>query len=107
MSAVKLIVIYPTPTDVEAFEKLYTNEHVPMAVEKLEGKTKIVASKVLGSPQGDPPFYRIAEVHFPSMEALQACAASDGGKETLGHAVSISSGGAPIFLVAEEATFSF
>lgn len=107
MSAVKLIVIYPTPTDVEAFEKLYTNEHVPMAVEKLEGKTKIVASKVLGSPQGDSPFYRIAEVHFPSMEALQACAASDGGKETLGHAVSISSGGAPIFLVAEEATFSF
>jgi uncharacterized protein (TIGR02118 family) len=107
MSAVKLIVIYPTPTDVAAFEKLYTDEHVPMAVEKLEGKTKLVASKVLGSPQGDPPFYRIAEVHFPSMEALQACAASEGGKETLGHAVKISSGGAPIFLVAEEETFTF
>lgn len=107
MSAVKLIVIYPTPTDVEAFEKVYTDEHVPMAVEKLAGKTKLVASKVIGSPQGDPPFYRIAEVHFPSMEALQACAASDGGKETLGHAVKISSGGSPIFLVAEEESFSF
>lgn len=107
MSAVKLIVIYPTPTDVAAFEKAYTDEHVPMAVEKLEGKTKLVASKILGSPQGNPPFYRIAEVHFPSMEALQTCAASEGGKETLGHAVSISSGGTPIFLVAEEETFSF
>ncbi|HEY7544237.1 MAG TPA: ethyl tert-butyl ether degradation protein EthD, partial [Blastocatellia bacterium] len=32
---------------------------------------------------------------------------SEGGKETLAHAVSISSGGSPIFLVAEEETFNF
>lgn len=107
MSAVKLVVIYPTPTDVETFEKAYTDEHVPMAVEKLDGKTKIVASRVIGSPMGTPPFYRIAEIHFPSMEALQACAASEGGQATLGHAVEISSGGTPIFLVAEEETFTF
>ena len=41
------------------------------------------------------------------MQAPQACAASDGGKEVLAHAVKISSGGPPIFLVAEEETFSF
>jgi uncharacterized protein (TIGR02118 family) len=103
----KLIVIYPRPTDVEAFEKVYQNEHVPLAVAKLAGKTKMVATKVLGSPQGTPPFYRIAEVYFPSMEALEACATSDGGKEALAHAVKISSGGPPIFLVAEEETFTF
>ena len=107
MAGVKLIVIYPRPKDIEAFEQVYQKEHVPMAVERLGGKTKIVASKVAGSPQGTPAFYRIAEVHFPSMAALEACAASQGGKETLAHAVSISSGGAPIFLVAEEETFSF
>ena len=78
-----------------------------MAVEKLAGKTKLVATKVVASPQGTAPFYRIAEVHFPSMQALQACAASEGGKQTLAHAVAISSGGAPIFLVAEEETFNF
>ena len=78
-----------------------------MAVEKLAGKTKLVATKVVASPQGTPPFYRIAEVHFHSMQALQDCAASEGGKQTLAHAVSISSGGAPIFLVAEEETFTF
>ncbi len=107
MAGVKLVVMYPRPTDIAAFEKLYQEEHIPMAVEKLMGKTKVVATKVLDSPQGEPPFYRIAEVHFPSMEALQACAASDGGKETLAHAVSISSGGSPVFLVAEEETFTF
>jgi uncharacterized protein (TIGR02118 family) len=107
MSNVKLIVVYPRPKDIESFERVYKNEHVPMAVAKLGGKTKIVASKIIGSPQGTPPFHRIAEIHFPSMEALQACAASDGGKQTLANAVAISSGGAPIFLVAEEEVFEF
>jgi hypothetical protein len=78
-----------------------------MAVEKLAGKTKIVASKIVGSPQGTPPFHRIAEIYFPSMEALQACAASEGGKQTIANAVAISSGGAPIFLVAGEEVFVF
>ena len=107
MAGVKFIVIYPRPADIDDFEKLYQDKHVPMAVEKLVGKTKFVATKVLDSPQGTPPFYRIAEIHFPSMEALQTCAASDGAKETLAHAVSISTGGSPIFLVAEEETFTF
>jgi uncharacterized protein (TIGR02118 family) len=107
MAAVKLIVMYPTPTDVATFERLYQEEHVPMAASKLQGKTKLVATKVVGAPQGKPAFYRIAEVHFPSMEALQACAASDGGKETLAHAAKISSGGPPVMLVAEEQTFTF
>ena len=107
MPDVKLVVIYPRPTDIPAFEKVYTNEHVPLAVAKLGGKTKIVATKIVGSPQGLPPFYRIAEVYFPSMQALEACAASDGGKEALAHAVKISTGGPPIFLVAEEEIFTF
>ena len=105
--AVKLIVIYPRPKDIQAFETVYKRDHVPMAVKKLAGKTKIVATRVLGSPQGKPAFHRIAEIHFPSMEALEACASSEGCKQTLANAVSISSGGAPIFLVAEEETFVF
>ena len=65
----------------EAFEKLHQEEHVPMIVDKLVGKTRFVATKVVATPDGTPPpFYRIAEVHFPSLEALQACAQSAGGK---------------------------
>ena len=107
MAGAKLIVIYPRPTDIDAFDKVYSEEHVPMAVEKLSGKTRIVDTKIVGSPQGVSPFHVIAEVHFPTIEALQSCAASDGGKETLAHAVSISSGGSPIFLVAEEQVYDF
>src|SRR5262245_9789820 len=107
MAGVKFIVIYPRPTDIETFEKLYQEEHVPMAVEKLPGKTKFVATRVLDSPQGTPSFYRIAEIHFPSVEALQACAASAGAQEAFAHAAKISTGGPPIMLVAEEETFTF
>jgi uncharacterized protein (TIGR02118 family) len=107
MPGAKLVVLYPQPKDIQAFEKLYQEEHVPMAVEKLVGKTKMVATKVLASPQGTPPFYRVAEVHFPTREALDACAATPGCKETIAHAVRISSGGPPVFLIAEEETFTF
>jgi uncharacterized protein (TIGR02118 family) len=107
MAGVKLIVMYPRPKDVDAFEQVYQKEHVPMAVEKLGGKTKLVATKVIASPEGTPKFYRIAEVHFPSMDALQACAASEGGKQTLAHATHISSGGPPVVLIAEEESYSF
>ena len=107
MTSAKLMVAYPHPKDVEAFESVYQNEHVPLAIAKLAGKTKIVSTKILQSPQGIPPFYCIAEVHFPSMEALQQCAESAGGKETLAHAAKISSGGPPVIMVAEEDSFTF
>ncbi len=107
MAGVKLVVMYPRPKDIDAFEKVYQNEHVPLAVAALDGKIKIVGTKVLGSPEGTPAFYRIAEIHFRSMADLEACAASDGGKRTLALAVTISSGGPPIFLVAEEETVTF
>jgi uncharacterized protein (TIGR02118 family) len=64
--AVKLVVMYPRPRDIEAFEEIYDQEHVPMAIAKLTGKTKMVGTRILGSPQGTPAFHRIAEVHFPS-----------------------------------------
>ena len=108
MPAAKLVVIYPVPTDLEKFERLYLDQHVPMAVAKLAGKTKIVATKVLSSAQGGPaPFHRITEIRFPSMSDLQTCAASKGAQATIANAISISSGGPPIFIVAEEETFTF
>jgi uncharacterized protein (TIGR02118 family) len=107
MAGAKLVVIYPLPKDIASFERVYLNEHVPMAVARLAGKTKIVASEIVGSPQGTPQFHRVAEIHFPTMKALEACAASEGGKQTIANAVAISSGGEPIFLVAEEEVFVF
>lgn len=105
MAETKIVVIYPRPTDVGAFEKAYIDEHVPLAVEKIKGMTTFAATKVVGASDGStPPFYRIAELYFPSMEALQECAGSPGMQEAAAHAFAISTGGPPIILVAEQET---
>ena len=46
MKSVKLIVAYPRPKDATAFEMIYQQEHVPMAIANLHGKTKMVATKI-------------------------------------------------------------
>ena len=109
MAGAKLIVLYPAPRDVAAFERAYTQDHAPLVTpQNFGGIKKFVASKVVGTADGSPaPFYRIAELHFPSMEALQAAAASPSAQKAVAHAVSISTGGKPIILVAEEDTKTF
>ena len=104
MAGAKLIVMYPAPKDMNEFERAYSEEHVPMAapIFKAAGATKAVFSKMTGSPAGTPAFHRIAEIHFPSAAALQACAASKGGQDALAHARKISNGGAPVIMIAEE-----
>jgi uncharacterized protein (TIGR02118 family) len=103
--SVKIVVIYPRPQNEEAFEKAYKDEHLPMAEEKLKGMNRLVATKVLSSPQGKVAAYRIAEVHFPTMDDLNKCLESDGGKAVVEHATKISTGGPPILLVCEEESF--
>lgn len=78
MTRAKVVVLYPTPRNAEEFERLYTHDHAPMVtVDAFKGLRKFVASRVVGTPDGSPPpFHRIAELHFSSMEALQAAAAS-------------------------------
>jgi len=108
MGAVKIVALYPQPKDEAAFEKVYIEEHIPMAVAKLPGKTKLVATKIKAMPDGSKaPFHRIAEIHFASMEALEACMASAGGQETVAHAIAISSGGKPIIMIAKEQAQTF
>jgi uncharacterized protein (TIGR02118 family) len=103
VSGVKLVALYPAPTDAEAFDRAYTQEHVPMVNEKVINVTRWTAAKVVGTPSGEqPPFHMVVELYFPSVEALQEAFGTEGGQETAQHAFSISTGGPPVFLVAEE-----
>jgi uncharacterized protein (TIGR02118 family) len=109
MAGAKLVVVYPAPRDAAAFEKAYREEHAPMVTpQTFKGLTKFVASRVTGTADGgSPPYARIAELHFPSLPALQAAAGSDSAKRAVAHALQISTGGPPLFLVAEEETTTF
>jgi uncharacterized protein (TIGR02118 family) len=109
MAGVKLVVLYPVPRDVDAFERVYAEEHAPMVTTKnFPGMTKFVASRITSTADGGPaPFHRIAELHFPSAQAMQAAAGGAPAQLTVAHAIKISTGGPPLFLVAEEETTTF
>jgi uncharacterized protein (TIGR02118 family) len=107
VQSVKIVVIYPRPHDMEAFEKSFLEEHIPMLEQKMKGMTRLVLTKVTGSPQGKVIAYRLAEVHFSTMDDLNRCIESEGGKEVMAHAAQISTGGPPILLVCEEESFVF
>ncbi|MCA1849466.1 MAG: EthD family reductase, partial [Acidobacteria bacterium] len=109
MLGANLVVLYPYARVPAAIWRAYTEQHVPMVNQNtMKGITKFVATKVIGTADGSaPPFYRMAELHFPSLAALQECASSASAQEAVAHAVSISSGGKPLFLVAEEETTTF
>ncbi|HLX30445.1 MAG TPA: EthD family reductase [Casimicrobiaceae bacterium] len=109
MAAAKLIVIYPMPKDVDAFERAYGNEHLPMAAPIFDaaGATKAVLTKIDAAPGTKALFHRIAEIHFPSLAVLNACAASQAGRDALADAARISNGGAPIVLIGSEDVVTF
>ncbi len=109
MPGAKVVVLYPAPRDENAFERAYAQDHAPMVTaQAFPGIKKFVATRIIGAADGGAsPFYRVAELHFASREALQAAVGSPGAQKVVAHAVSISSGGPPVVLVAEEETTSF
>lgn len=104
---VKIVLIYPRPQDEEAFEKAYSEEHVPLVEEKFKGMTRMVLTKVKGSPLGKVSAYRMGEVYFSSMDDLTKCVESEAGKEVIAHAAKISTGGQPLLLICEEEAFVY
>ena len=109
MAAAKILVFYPAPRDPAEFERAYRDEHAPMVTPStFPGLTRFVASRIIGTADGGrAPFARVAELHFPALEVLQAAAGTEPAKRAVAHAIAISSGGPPHFLVAEEETTTF
>lgn len=104
---VKIVLIYPRPQDEEAFEKAYSEEHVPLLEAKFKGMTRMVLTKVRGSPLGKVSAYRMGEVYFSNMDDLTRCVESEAGKEVIAHAAKISTGGPPLLLICEEEAFMY
>ncbi len=76
----RLTVVYDQPADKEAFDRRYTDEHVPL-VKAVPG----LGSFQLSHPQGGTP-YLVAELFWPSEDAFKASAATPEMAETRKHA---------------------
>lgn len=77
---VKLVALWSTPADAEAFEKDYAATHIPL-VAALPGLKGAVASKALSGP-----YYRMAELIFDDGDGLGAALASAEGQVLLADA---------------------
>lgn len=95
---VKVVVIYGHPTDPVAFEKYYSETHLPIAAQ-IPGVAKVELTKVLGTPDGSQASdYRIAEVYFNSMEELQAGMGSAEGQATVNDLPNFATGGVNVMI---------
>jgi uncharacterized protein (TIGR02118 family) len=76
----RMVVIYKTPRDPQAFDRHYFDVHVPMA-KKLPGLRgyDVSRSPVL-TPAGDPTPYLIATLHFDDLAAIKSAFASPEGQ---------------------------
>ena len=75
----RMIVIYRTPQDREAFDKHYFEVHIPMA-KLLPGLRKYeVSTSPIISPVGWKDAYLVGTLYFDSLEAIKAAFTSECG----------------------------
>lgn len=93
---IKLTVLYGHPTDATTFEKYYAETHLPL-VGKMSGVDKLEATKFMDEADGSKaPFYRMAELWFSNMEAMQKTMGSPEGQATVADIGNFASGGVTI-----------
>lgn len=76
---VKLVAMYKTLADAEAFEKHYFETHMPL-VEKMPGLLKSEVSKLTGMPGAENKYHMMAEMYFEDMDKLNESMASPEGR---------------------------
>jgi uncharacterized protein (TIGR02118 family) len=98
---VKLIALYRKPDDIDAFLDHYHNVHMPL-VAQTPHLVKAVVNRVTGSPMGEPPYFLMAEMHFPDAETFDIAMKSPenraAGKDLMGFARDIVT----LMIAAEE-----
>ena len=77
---VRFLVLYQTPSDVEAFEKHYFKVHVPLA-KRLPRLRRYTVSRNPSRVAGPDPLYLVAELDWDDMDSLRQDFASPLGRE--------------------------
>jgi uncharacterized protein (TIGR02118 family) len=97
-------VIYQTPKDTAAFEKHYTETHLPLVTNGKDeiGFERAELTKFDSNLDGSKPArYRQAELYFPSMDALKKGTATPAFKKVAGDLPKFATGGFDALVGAE------
>lgn len=100
---IKFVILFRTPDDPDTFENTY-NDFLAL-VERMPAIHRRQVALTLGSPLGQPPYYRILELYYESQAYLQASLLSPAGQEAGAELARFGAGNTEIFFceVYEEA----
>ena len=94
----KVLALYNHPTDSTAFDSYYTQTHIPLA-KKLPGlRSYTINSSPVVNPNGESPYYLIAELSFDSPAEFQAAVASPEGQATLADLANFAQAGVTLLV---------
>lgn len=77
----RLLVLYETPADPEAFDRHYREIHIPL-VHRLPGLRRYTAGRNVIQMRGGEPYYLVIEADWDSMDELRSAFASPQGLAT-------------------------
>jgi len=93
---IKATVLYGHPTSTEAFEKYYSETHLPLAG-KTQGVVKSEFTKFLPNPDGTAAaYYRMAELYFAGPAEMQNTMSSPEGQAMAADLSNFATGGVTI-----------
>lgn len=104
MTTLKLMVLYPVPTDIQQFENDYA-EHLALFHRKMGVPLENVpytVTKFLSDSASPAAYYQMFSMAFASKQALDEALSSPQMAEVANDASRISSGGAPVMLIGNE-----
>ena len=97
---VRLLVLYGQPIDPAAFDKHYSEVHIPIA-RRMRGLKKWTVGKVTGTADGQPsPYYYLADLYMESREDFEKLLSSPEGQAAVADVPNYATGGAT-FLYTE------
>ena len=95
---VKLVVLYASPSDPDAFDRHYLGTHVPL-VHAIPGLQRFESGPIATYLDGgEKTYYRVAELYFADQQAVDAAFGSDEGKATAADYQQIAPPGSRMFV---------
>ena len=93
-----VVVIYKTPKDAAAFDKHYSETHIPLA-KKIPGLRKYEVSQgPVATPAGPSGVHLVATLYFDNLAAIQKGFGSPEGKAAGADVQKFATGGVEMFL---------
>ena len=95
---VRVTALYGHPQNPDAFEEHYANTHTPLVL-NIPNVQRFDRGKVIATPDGsEPPYYRVADIWFESMEQLQSSLGSPEGQEATQDLQNLATGGVTLLI---------